>query len=249
MRSGDYAHIPYPQACKPTPYSGITANNLIAHAGGSYKGETYLNSQEALNSSYKKGFRLFEIDFIKTSDGAFVGSHDWELWSKQQELPTLHQPDLNEFLFRSTQDDFTPLTYGSVQKWLATHKDAILFTDKIKNYHYIKKHTKFKERLVVETWTYYDWVEALRLGVKKPMFSIHDHKSHGPDEEILRFVNEWKVQYIAMGIKALEQRTNLVRELTKRELCLYVYSSNNQTKIEHHLKLGIQGFYTDHLSP
>lgn len=58
-------------------------DRFIAHAGGAVQGKTYTNSLEALNASYKKGFRLFELDIIKTSDGEFVAAHNWNLWQEQ----------------------------------------------------------------------------------------------------------------------------------------------------------------------
>ena len=44
----------------------------IAHAGGEILGNTYTNSLEALNNSYKNGFRYFELDMIVTADNYIV---------------------------------------------------------------------------------------------------------------------------------------------------------------------------------
>jgi phosphoglycerol transferase MdoB-like AlkP superfamily enzyme len=49
---------------------------FIAHAGGMIDDHTYTNSLEALNMSYDKGFRLFELDILRTSDSMFVTAHD-----------------------------------------------------------------------------------------------------------------------------------------------------------------------------
>ena len=38
---------------------------FIAHAGGQIEGMNYTNSLEALNNSYKNGFRLFELILLK----------------------------------------------------------------------------------------------------------------------------------------------------------------------------------------
>ena len=51
---------------------------LIAHAGGGIAGVTYSNSREALDHSYGKGLRLFEIDLNWTTDGHLVLVHDWQ---------------------------------------------------------------------------------------------------------------------------------------------------------------------------
>ena len=51
------------------------ANFFIAHALGEYNGIFYSNSKEAFENSYKKGFRQFEADLTKTSDGRVVCFH------------------------------------------------------------------------------------------------------------------------------------------------------------------------------
>ena len=51
---------------------------FIAHAGGKIGKYTYTNSLEALNMSYDMGCRMFELDISESSDGVFVGVHDWE---------------------------------------------------------------------------------------------------------------------------------------------------------------------------
>jgi glycerophosphoryl diester phosphodiesterase len=55
---------------------------IIAHAGGKIDGFIYTNSLEALNSSYKKGCLLFELDIQETSDGKLIAVHDWEEFKK-----------------------------------------------------------------------------------------------------------------------------------------------------------------------
>lgn len=53
---------------------------FIAHAGGIINGKIYTNSLDALNNSYKDGFRLMELDLTHTTDGAIIAVHDWEHW-------------------------------------------------------------------------------------------------------------------------------------------------------------------------
>ncbi len=51
-------------------------NGLVAHAFGMVDGESYTNSIEAFNVSYKQGFRLFEVDFMPLKDGNIITAHD-----------------------------------------------------------------------------------------------------------------------------------------------------------------------------
>mgnify|MGYP003312245091 CR=1 FL=1 len=48
---------------------------LNAHALGGWHGRTYVNSKEAFETSYKLGYRHFEVDISCTVDGHFVAKH------------------------------------------------------------------------------------------------------------------------------------------------------------------------------
>lgn len=48
---------------------------LIAHALGGVDSNTYTNSLEAFQQSYKNGFRVFETDVMEAGDGSLVLFH------------------------------------------------------------------------------------------------------------------------------------------------------------------------------
>ena len=50
----------------------------VAHAGGMLDNKTYLNCYEAIENSYKNGFRLIELDIEMTSDEVPVMLHSWD---------------------------------------------------------------------------------------------------------------------------------------------------------------------------
>ena len=55
----------------------IKSSRYMAHALGGIDGENYTNSKEALESSYNKGIRLFEVDINLTADDKLVCVHGW----------------------------------------------------------------------------------------------------------------------------------------------------------------------------
>jgi hypothetical protein len=60
------------QDTSPVPEPGF-----VAHAFGSPPtGETYTNSLEAFYESKRKGFRVFEVDMVRLSDGKILLAHD-----------------------------------------------------------------------------------------------------------------------------------------------------------------------------
>lgn len=64
----------------------INSNNYIAHALGGIDGQTYTNSKEAIENSYNKGVRLFEVDVKLTSDNKLVCVHGWSKKDYEEKL-------------------------------------------------------------------------------------------------------------------------------------------------------------------
>lgn len=101
---------------------------LVAHAGGAIHGLTYTNSREALDESYRKGFRAFELDFEWTSDNHLVLVHDWDHTSSLFGLPP-HVFTYHEFLTSSRRDGLHQMTFEGLVSWLRIHKDVLVVTD------------------------------------------------------------------------------------------------------------------------
>lgn len=114
-----------------------------AHALGNYRGHTMTNSKEALENSYKTGFRFFETDIQRTSDGHFVAYHLWT----QADADNLHipynaqqpVPDLKTFLnYRYLTNIFpaglTPLTLENIFDFMKEHRDVTVMFDFLAGY-------------------------------------------------------------------------------------------------------------------
>ena len=59
-----------PAACRETPAAKLELPDgvLVAHALGGVDGQTYTNSVEAFEKSYRDGLRWFEVDLQRTAD-------------------------------------------------------------------------------------------------------------------------------------------------------------------------------------
>ena len=106
-------------------------DRYIAHAAGEVNGIKSTNSKEALDENYKKGFRLFELDIIKTSDGKMVAAHDWKMWARFTDYTGALPPSHAEFKKHKIYGDYTTLDIKGINEWFAAHPDAILVTDKL----------------------------------------------------------------------------------------------------------------------
>lgn len=126
---------------------------VIAHAGGAVDGNPYTNSVEAVERNYAAGVRLFEIDFLQTSDGHWVATHDWPRWKRMTAYEGSTPPTLE--VFRNTETPAVkrnwsiPAQYKSItmpwlQSFLKRHPDAAIVTD-LKN---LKQLPKFVDSIL-----------------------------------------------------------------------------------------------------
>ncbi|WP_193316047.1 sulfatase-like hydrolase/transferase [Flavicella marina] len=198
---------------------------FIAHAGGAIDGLNYTNSLEAMNNSYEKGFRLFEIDFRSTSDDVFVAVHDWDEWkaftSHYGEVPV----SLDIFLASKIANRYTPLDINLVNKWFAAHPDAVLITDKVNSPKKFVKEFQFKNRLMMELFTW----EAVHVAKENNIEPIVSENLIFSDEHnILKKLKELNIKYVAMSRKSLAKHTELFKNLRNIGVKVYAYHINEK---------------------
>lgn len=143
----------------------LNTEMLIAHAGGEIDGHVYTNSLEALNNSYRKGFRLFELDINKTSDGIYVAVHNWEEWAQRVNYTDNLPPNHNTFKNLKIHGYLTPIDVTDINNWFGKHNDAILVTDKVNNPIQFSRLIKFKNRLMMELFDLDSAYSARELGI------------------------------------------------------------------------------------
>ena len=114
--------------------------NVIAHACGGIDGYTYTDSLEALNQSYEKGDRLFDIDLRFSSDGEIVLRHEWQQDLEQPEFDYLMQyqagqilreqlPTLEQFKNTLIFSKYRSLSFRDIVDWMKSHPDAYMVLD------------------------------------------------------------------------------------------------------------------------
>ncbi len=219
---------------------------FIAHAGGGIDGKIYTNSKEALDLNYRKGFRLFELDIIKTKEGKFVAAHDWKNWSKitkfKGELPALY----DEFISCEIYEKYTPLDMPRINEWFSLHKDAILVTDKINEPVEFASQFKFKNRLIMELFD----MNAVKLGLKAEILSVMPSESviNGIDKEDVEDFAKMGIKNIAISRRFIDQSNRnkkLLLEFKKHNIKPYAYEINSDTGVndEYVLKYQMDYFY------
>jgi hypothetical protein len=208
--------------------SSMNFNNdpyrFIAHGGGIIEGNTYTNSLEALNANYLKGFKLFELDFNKTSDSIYVAVHDWEHWAKivnyDGVLPVTH----DEFLHYKIYGKYTPLDIKKVNEWFSNHDDAILVTDKVNQPKEFSNLFVSKNRLMMELFTLEAVKEGLEIGLRSSMPS--QNVIENLDGDRIEILKEIGVRDIAVSQRFISSNRSFLRELKENSIRTFVYHIN-----------------------
>ena len=196
---------------------------FIAHAGGAIDDLFYTNCLEALDLSYSKGCKLFELDLITTSDGKIVAAHHWEYYK----TITGYSGEINdtplsekEFLSLKIHGKYTPLNMDAINLWFKNHPDATLVTDKLNDPQKIYNEFQFRDRVIMELFSWYAVDKAIELGIK-PLVSNFLFFDYSNFEEIFE---EKKIEYICTGRYQIAGNENLFRRLKEKGIKNYVWS-------------------------
>ena len=165
---------------------GKNTERFIAHAGGGIDGRKYTDSLDALNLNYKKGFRLFELDINKTSDGVYAAVHDWKHWAKitgyKGDLPPTNRVFLRQKIYKK----YSPVDIDVMNKWFGDHPDAILVTDKVDTPIDFAEKFIDKKRLMMELFSWNSVKKGIETGIRSAM----------PTGSIIQEVEGDKVSYL-----------------------------------------------------
>ncbi|NHF59072.1 hypothetical protein FK220_006960 [Flavobacteriaceae bacterium TP-CH-4] len=198
-------------------------DRYIAHAGGEVDGIKSTNSLEALDQNYRRGFRLFELDIIKTKDGQLVAAHDWKMWARftdyTGELPVTHA----EFKKHKIYGKYTTMDFEAINRWFAAHPDAILVTDKVNDPIQFAEQFVDKSRLVMELFSLMSIEEASKNGIS-PMISQEPLAKIKGDK--LTYLEANKVQYVALSRRIIQKEIDLLLALRDAGIKVYVYNVN-----------------------
>ena len=198
-------------------------NRYIAHAGGEVNGVKSTNSKQALDANYKKGFRLFELDIIETSDGKLVAAHDWKMWARLTDYDGALPPIHAEFLKHKIYGDYTTLDLKGINAWFKTHPDAILVTDKVNDPIAFANAFADKSRLIMELFSLMAVEEASKNGIQTMISQEPLMKIIGDKLDYLAINN---VKYVAVSRRIIASKTKLMLKLKEQGIKVYVFNVN-----------------------
>ena len=226
-------------------------DRYIAHAGGEVNGVKSTNSKHALDENYKKGFRIFELDIIETSDGKLVAAHDWNMWARFTDYTGTLPPTHSQFMKQKIYGDYTTLDMDGINTWFKNHPDATLITDKVNDPIAFADAFIDKDRLIMELFSVMAVEKASEHGIntmisQEPLLSIKGDK--------VNFLKVNNVKHVAVSRRIIASQKKLMLQLRDAEIKVYVFNVNfDAGKDEQYVydnELGlVYGMYADKWIP
>ncbi|RYZ86350.1 MAG: hypothetical protein EOP04_14065 [Proteobacteria bacterium] len=226
----------------------IPSPRWIAHALGGWNGATYLNCAECFESNYTSGFRYFEMDFLKTSDGAMVGIHDG-----QEEEFGLPSPFTLEQFKNSSIKGTTPVDETELARWMVEKSDWFLITD-VKSDNLIglrrlcevlkNKKIDCRDRIIPQFYSPEEFAVLKEIAFNRSIFTLYRFGNDLPSVKKILSDNPaiWALTVPAAWWSP--EYTNAISELGRVG---FVHTINDKSEADRLLLSGVSGIYTDFL--
>lgn len=226
----------------------------VAHAGGGVDGMTYTNSYQALDSSFKRGFRYFEIDLDFTADKQLVCIHDWdEGFRRNFGYAVDDVPTLAEFeALTAINSKATNCTLDGLMDWMAGHPQARLVTDiRADNIHalntIVSELPEARSRVIPQIYDPLQYAAVKALGFEQVILTLYRYQGNLSD--LSGQVQQWQGDFaITMPINVA--RTGFARHLRSLGIPSYVHTVNDRAQGAQLMQdQGVAEIYTDFLDP
>jgi glycerophosphoryl diester phosphodiesterase len=223
----------------------LSISHLVAHAGGSIKGETYTNSREAMDYNYALGFRRFELDFEWTLDGHLVAVHDWGSTCRAFGI-TQKTLSYNDFIRLKRLDGLHQMTFWAVLNWLSKHSDAAVVTDtksdNRKLVAYLATHSgTLIDQFIIQIYSINELSVSRRASPRAVWLT--NYKANYTYKQLLGFAEGARVDAIVVPIGTLSK---VEQEELGRKCHLYEHSIPRAAAETHFTEnLGVFGYYVD----
>lgn len=216
----------------------------IMHAGGrTPEGTAGTNSLEALELSYEKGYRTFEIDMSWTADTQLVCVHSWG----EADQPPLAR----DFAAQRGEGENTSLMVVDLYGWLREHPDAWVVTD-IKDRNLMgaatiaRRFPDVLDRTILQIYSFEEYDEAWELGFRHIILTVYQMtgEERADTEALVEFARTHPLEGLTFPVEMV-QKEGYVESLLAGDTPLFVHTVNGREKQEQLFAQGISGIYTD----
>ncbi len=205
-------------------YFNIQESNFeyVAHAGGGVDGYTYTNSIEALEYNYNKGRRIFELDFLITSDQKIVCAHEWTDYTGISKQPSESEYKAIQFFKK-----YPACTSDSLKKWIEHKKDAYIVVDtkEIDTERFYNLFTtefiSYMDNIIPQAYSAAEIRQLSNRGYEKIIWTLYKDKS--TDEKILRRLDMYPNLFAVTMPKEKLVKSNLAYKIYLKGVRVYVH--------------------------
>ncbi len=225
--------------------------SAIAHASGGIDNLSYTNSIEALEHNYQRGFELFELDFLWTSDGHLICLHDWDqtptwlLGYAEKNPLTLEQFNA----FANDELNLTPCDMNRLNTWLEKRPNAFIVTDfkqdKFKGYETIYEQIIDAEYRVIPQFTQpEDYATVKAIGFRSLIWTLFSYE--GSLDDLIDEVQS--MDLFAITMPPNKAKSGWALAIKKLEIPTYVHTINDPNDaLNYKNNWGLTSVYTDFL--
>lgn len=228
----------------------------IMHAGGRIHGFTYANTVDAILHHYRRGKKLFEIDFLRTSDGVYWGLHDW----KRIHSPLFEQEEEEGRKYTNFPLDSQTLknikfSHGMchidldvLRDLIREYPDIVIITDvKDDNMDFLRfvlsDYPDLVQNMIPQVYSRREYEEAESLGFQNIIYTLY--RSKDTPSELLDFLKHAKPHAITVP---WERFLNPGwRALLEEDVKIYTHTVNSLGHWEWLFSMGVDGVFTDDL--
>ncbi len=228
---------------------------LVAHAGGGIEGATYTNSLEALDLNYSLGHRVIEVDFCWTSDGKLVVMHDWKAQWLDDFVDATGIPTYDEYMAAERKDGRTQMDLDDFFAWMDAHPEVYIITDVKADYVNAMRTIRdarpdFLPRYMPQIYTFEQYDPVRELGYGNVIITLYQMLYLSPSERAatLRFAARKNVFAVTMQ-GTFAANMSLAPKLLAAGERVFAHTVNDPNAARRLGRVGVTGFYTDHIVP
>lgn len=232
------------------PSKKISSKYSIMHAGGSVKGIEMTNSIDAIESNYLSGKRMFEIDFSKTSDGKYVGLHDWDghilRFFEIEQGWKFAQLNHSHFMGLKSLNNIRFFDLDILLDFLKEKKDIIIISDiKKDNIEFLKtlkeSFKEFDRYFIPQVYNQEEYFVAKELGFSRIIYTLYLSKDDAL--QVKEFAQKHRPFAITMPFERLKYKD--WKDILELETDVFVHTVNSYEDALSYIEMGVDGIYTD----
>jgi len=232
----------------------------VAIGGGAYHGVNSTDSIQALDTSWDKGFRTFQIQLRWTKDRALVCLPNWRegaaaVFKNYTLANPPRQLTLAEFTSQPTVEDIHLCTLDTLNTWLKAHPGATLVVNlpprgkMLEGFQLVKNTMQDVSHVVPEVYKGKEYRAVMAMGYSRAILVLQNppHKPNiGKLRDGLRALRPYAVAIPADRTTADDP---LIKRLKEVPTLIYVMGVDDCAELKRLQGLGVTDAYTNQLSP